>query len=228
MLQRWDDLAFLHQRIDPEEIQSTLPDGLKVDTYRDESGAESAYIGLVPFRMRGIRLPGRPAIPYLSAFPETNVRTYVVHPERGPGVWFYSLDAARRAACIYARRFFHLPYRWTRMSVEAEGLARRYQSVRLEPPKPCVLSLDVELEGKPAATEPGSLPFFFVERYQLFVEHRGRIFSGIVHHTPYEIQPAQVRSYESQELTVLGFHDAGKWDSILFSPGVDVEIFSLK
>ena len=83
MYQRWEKLLFLHWEMDPEVIQSTLPSGLYVDNYEGK-----AYVGIVPFYMRGIRPRGFPAIPYLSNFLECNVRTYV-HDENGvPGVWF--------------------------------------------------------------------------------------------------------------------------------------------
>ena len=50
MYQRWNDLLFLHWSYDPLAIQSTLPQGLKVDTFEG-----SAYIGIVPFFMRDVR-----------------------------------------------------------------------------------------------------------------------------------------------------------------------------
>lgn len=50
-----------------------------------------------------------PAVPGLSAFPELNVRTYVVRDGK-PGVWFFSLDAGNRLAVSIARTWFRLPY----------------------------------------------------------------------------------------------------------------------
>ncbi|HSL08159.1 MAG TPA: DUF2071 domain-containing protein [Pseudonocardiaceae bacterium] len=47
--------------------------GLDVHTY---DGV--AWVGLTPFLLCDFRPPGFPAIPGLSTFPETNVRTYVV------------------------------------------------------------------------------------------------------------------------------------------------------
>ena len=50
MYQSWQELLFLHWRFDPDVIQSTLPDGLTVDTFEGQ-----AYVGVVPFFMRNIR-----------------------------------------------------------------------------------------------------------------------------------------------------------------------------
>ena len=89
MKQGWWDLAYLHWRYDPDEVARLLPDGLEVDTF--DGGA---WVGLVPFSMRGIGVPRLPAVPWLGSFPEVNVRTYVIR-NGVPGVWFFSLEIGR-------------------------------------------------------------------------------------------------------------------------------------
>jgi hypothetical protein len=98
---QWRQLSFLHWEVPVAEVQATLPPGLHVDTFEGR-----AFVGLVPFTMQGIR-PTRllPPVPGLSAFHETNVRTYVLHEGGAPGVWFYSLDAASSVAA--ARALLH-------------------------------------------------------------------------------------------------------------------------
>ena len=49
---------------------------------------------------------GTPALPWLSAFPELNVRTYVSPRDGKRGVFFFSLDAARLPAVLAARAMF--------------------------------------------------------------------------------------------------------------------------
>ena len=90
MLQTWRRLTFLHWPYEPSEVARLLPPGLELDTF---DGA--AWVGLVPFEIHDLQ-----GIPH---FPETNVRTYVVGPDGGRGVWFFSLDAARLAAVVGAR-----------------------------------------------------------------------------------------------------------------------------
>src|SRR5262245_23161746 len=110
MAMRWHDLLFLHWPIAAAELRPRIPAPLAID---EHSG--SAWIGVVPFRMTNVRPRGVPGLPWLSAFPELNVRTYVTHGGK-PGVWFFSLDAAQRLAVIAARRRFHLPYFHARMT----------------------------------------------------------------------------------------------------------------
>ena len=50
-----------------------------------------------------------------------------------PGIWFFSLDAARLGAVVVARKTYHLPYFWSDMSVEHQGHRLRYRSHRRWP-----------------------------------------------------------------------------------------------
>ncbi|MGZ4809473.1 MAG: YqjF family protein, partial [Thermoanaerobaculia bacterium] len=112
MRQDWHHLLFLHWEIPPSELQKMLPPGLTLDTFDGK-----AYVGLIPFTMTGVRPILTPPLPGISSFHEVNVRTYVHHEGRDPGVWFFSLDAANRIAVAVARRAFHLPYfrAWIRL-----------------------------------------------------------------------------------------------------------------
>lgn len=48
---RWELLTYVHWAVPPAQVQALLPPGLTVDTFDG-----TAYVGLVPFRMGGIRL----------------------------------------------------------------------------------------------------------------------------------------------------------------------------
>ena len=87
---RWLDLMFMHWPVKPEVLRPMIPAALEIDTFDSE-----AWIGVVPFRMTGIRPRYVPSLPWVSAFVELNVRTYVKYKGRR-GVWFMSLDAAHR------------------------------------------------------------------------------------------------------------------------------------
>ena len=93
LLNRWEEVTFLHWRYEPEAVQRLLPPGLDVETCEG-----AAWVGLVLFRMR-VGVVGLPPVSWLLAFPETNVRTYVRTRDGATGVWFFSLDAARLAPC---------------------------------------------------------------------------------------------------------------------------------
>ncbi len=90
-----------------------------------------AWIGVVPFRMTGIRPRGLFAPPKLSETLELNVRTYVTVNGK-PGVYFFSLDAASQLAVRVARRFFHLPYFDAHMNCHELDGRFTYASLRVQ------------------------------------------------------------------------------------------------
>ncbi len=73
MAQSWHDLLFAHWPVPASSLRSQIPPQLGIDTFEG-----NAWLGVVPFRMSGVRLRAAPALPWLSSFPELNVRTYVV------------------------------------------------------------------------------------------------------------------------------------------------------
>ena len=76
---------------------------------------------------------------------------------------------------------------------------------------------------------PASLEFFLLERYLMFVEGRGDLLSGQVHHTPYPVHGAQVLELTDELLAAADVH-AGQIEPTLahYATGVDVEVFALK
>jgi len=224
MFQRWRDLLFLHWAVDPETIADTLPPGLSVDLHDGK-----AWIGLVPFFMRGVRPRRLPAVGSLSNFLEMNVRTYVHDDSGRPGVWFYSLDANQPIAVRLARGLFHLPYFHADMSAStADGLIDYHCARRGRSETP---SRFLYAGGDPLPRpEPGSLEFFLVERYFLFAwkERSKTLAAGQVHHEPYPVRSARCETFSTTALSQAGFPVGERPpDHALFSPGVEVDVFPL-
>ena len=122
--QSWIDLAFLHWRIDERELARLVPASVELETYDG-----SAWLGITPFLLSGLRLRGLPPLPRVSRFEELNVRTYVTRDGK-PGIWFFSLEAASRAAVEGAKRLYRLPYHRSRMQHERIGDVVHYESAR--------------------------------------------------------------------------------------------------
>jgi len=115
MGQTWYSLLFAHWAVTPEALRPLIPQPLELDL-RDGQ----AWLGVTPFVVGGLRLRGTPPLPWLSRFPELNVRTYVDYGSH-PGIYFFSLDAARLAAVAAARRAYRLPYFHAAMSARHQG-----------------------------------------------------------------------------------------------------------
>jgi uncharacterized protein YqjF (DUF2071 family) len=223
MYQSWRDLLFLHWRVDPGAVRRTLPEGLFVDTYDDD-----AYVGIVPFRVTGARLRGIPALPLVSDFLELNVRTYVYDRHGTPGVWFYSLDCNQPLAVWGARAAFGLNYRHAQLQFDRPRTRSiSYSSTLCDTGPGCSITCAVEEATHPAA--PGTLEFFLIERYALFVESAGKVYRGRVHHVPYPVQSAKLETSISDLLLDRGFVvNESTPDDVRAAAGVDVEIFGLQ
>lgn len=224
MRMSWRHLLFLHYTLDPEVVQKLLPPGLTVDTFPDQAGQERAWIGVVPFTMCNIRPLGLPVLPWLGAFHETNVRTYVHREGHKPGVWFFSLDAARWLACRVARLTFGLPYHHAAMDMKVGEAGVTYATRRRRQEAALRLAYSI---GEPLVSEVPSLEFWLAERYYLYSLHRGALMRGQVHHPPYPLRSATVSECAST-LAEGSALPSGPWVHTCYSPGVDVEVFALE
>jgi len=195
---RWHNLLFAHWRVDPALMASLLPAGLSLDTFDG-----SAWMGLVPFRITGLRTWWAPPVPGLSAFDEINVRTYVHHKGRDPGVWFFSLDANHALAVKLARWQWKLNYYRAQMRVQRTGATMRYQATRRNQPNATAMlsarigGLIGESEPKrplvPGRALPGTLEHFLAERYILYSQMGASPLSQArVHHLPYRLREAEL------------------------------------
>jgi uncharacterized protein len=219
MGQTWHDLLFAHWPVAPESIDRLLPPPLRAQT-RDGSG----WLGLTPFVVSGLRLRGTPPLPWLSRFAELNVRTYV-EVDGKPGIYFFSLDAARRAAVFAARRSYRLPYFHARMRVRRTGTTVAYASSRQDSSGPAA-----GFEGEYAPAGPrtdDALGRWLAERYCLYVvDERGTVLRGDIHHPPWPLQPAAGRLDAQRMATPLGIHLEGE-PVLHYSARQDVLLWSL-
>lgn len=217
--QRWRSVSLLHWPVPAAVIRPLVPPQLELDTFDG-----TCFVGLVPFTMSGVRPWWAPPVPGLSAFHETNVRTYVHLGGRDPGVWFFSLEAANRMAVWIARTFWGLPYHHARMSLAA-GKHLVYTSTRRSDGARCRVA--VKPTGTPAPAAPDSLEHFLAERYILYATMADRLYAGRVNHRPYPLQPAEILACDETLLAAAGVPRAGA-PLGHYASGVDVEVFPLR
>lgn len=222
MLQRWDALTYVHWRYPVADVQRLLPPGLTVDTFQGE-----AWVGLVPFVMRGVRIPGLPAVPWVTTFPETNIRTYVRGPDGGSGVWFASLDIPRGLAVAVARTAYRLPYMWSAMSVQRSGDRIRYRSRRRWPRSATGRAASDVTVAIGAALSPGEvtpLDAFLTARWGLYTAWGGRLTFAPVQHEAWPLHTATLTGLDQHLTAAAGLPAPRGAPLVRYSPGVDVRI----
>jgi uncharacterized protein len=177
MGQTWRDLLFAHWPVEQRLLRPHVPRELELE----EHGG-TAWIGITPFRVEGLRMRGLPPVPMLSRFRELNCRTYVRSGDR-PGIWFFSLDASSRLAVHGARRTYRLPYHHARIDLNGRFVARRTGD------HPVTFEAKYQPVGKRFTAEPGTLEHFLTERYCLYADEGRR--RADIHHPPWPLQPAE-------------------------------------
>lgn len=216
MVQVWRDLLFTHWKLPLATIRPLVPDQLELDSFDGD-----AWISITPFHM-SLRMRGLPPLPGMFDFPELNCRTYV-SVEGKPGIYFFSLDTANRAAVWGARRFYHLPYFHAQMRVEKRGDSISYSATRGE----AVWRGAYAPTSRAQRAQPGSLDHFLAERYCLYTVWKGRTYRGEIHHVPWPLQVASARIEENTVARAAGIQLPAAPAAVAFSRELKVLIWSL-
>ena len=224
MLQGWYDLTSIHWSYDAAVVQRLLPDGFAVDTFDGR-----AWVGLIPFDMRRIRLPFGPgggvSVGRWSSFPETNIRTYIIDRSGRRGVWFCSLDITRLVPTLVARVAYGLPYCWARMDIShPEANVVQYRSVRRWPRDSSGAHTTVTTRIGAAINEPSELQLFLSARWALGSTFLGRCLWARVDHPEWQLHEAAVEQLDESLLSAAGLPAPEGDPVVLWSSGVEVRI----
>jgi uncharacterized protein YqjF (DUF2071 family) len=220
MGQSWLDLLFAHWPVPEKTLRAVVPDAIPIDTYDG-----FAWIGVTPFEIVGAHPRCVPPLPWLSRFPELNVRTYTTFGGR-PGIWFFSLDAARAPAAAAARLMYQLPYRHARMAITRSRDRVLYRSRARS--APAVLRAAYEPAGPATSPAPGTLEHFLTERYCLYtIDRHGRLRRADIHHAPWPLQPARAELAENTMTEALGIRLPDQEPLLHYAARQDVLIWPL-
>lgn len=219
MEHRWLNLTFLHWSYPVDSVQALLPPGLQVESFDGR-----AWVGLVPFEME-VTLPRRGNVPWLSRFPETNVRTYMRAADGSTGVWFLSLDAARLAAVVTARTTYRLPYFWSAMSVRTSPSHIDYETSRRWPgPRGAKSSVGIDIGAALGVDELDGFDHWLTARFRLYSARRRGVRTARAFHEPWPLHRATVTRLDDELVAATGLPQPTADPVAHWSPGVDVRV----
>jgi hypothetical protein len=220
--QSWLDLLFAHWPIPAAAVRGLVPPGLAIDEFRG-----TTWVGVVPFRMAGVTRRPLPGMPWISAFPELNLRLYVERDDR-PGVWFLSLDAGNPLAVWAARRWFFLPYYHAQMAVSERAGRITYRSER-RGPLPVRFAGDYGPVSPIFEAQPGTLEHWLTERYCLYAQAPdGTLYRGEIHHAPWPLQQAEASLAINELASPHGLTLDGPPPLVHFARRLDVVVWPLE
>jgi uncharacterized protein YqjF (DUF2071 family) len=172
--------------------------------------------------MEGVMRRPWPDVPWVSAFPELNVRIYVERDGK-PGVWFLSLDATNPLAVWAARRYFHLPYFRAAMSVTPRSDRIQYKLRR----NGAEFTASYRPVSYACKAGPGTLEHWLTERYCLYARAPdGSLWRNEVHHLPWPLQAAEADIGSNTMFEFHGLKVEGPPPLLHFSKRLDVVMWN--
>jgi uncharacterized protein YqjF (DUF2071 family) len=222
MAQRWSDLLFAHWPVDAAALRPLVPSALPLDTFDGR-----AWISIASFHLGGLRPRWLPPMPWLSEFPELNVRTYTSLGGK-PGVYFFSLDAGSAFAVAGARATYFLPYFRASMNIRrgADGWVY-YDSRRTDPRgQHAAFHARYRPTGAVSYATPGSLDYWLTERYALYAVNRSaRVFRADIHHPQWPLQPVEAIIEHNSMAAAAGISIPNDPPRLAFASRIDVVVW---
>jgi uncharacterized protein YqjF (DUF2071 family) len=187
----WDRALFIHYEVDPEVLQRDVP-------FRLDLREGRAYVSLVAFTIRGLRLRFGGALGALLCKPIANheflnVRTYVRH--RGEsGIFFLAEWLSNPLSVRLGPGTFGLPYRYGKIDYQHHHETGKLRGSVVAPASDGTLAYeaDVKLDSTFRICASGSLDEFLLERYTAFTAHRSKRRFFRIWHEPWPQVPASV------------------------------------
>lgn len=226
MRQRWHNLLFAHWPVDPHLLRQTVPAELDLDTFAGE-----VWLGLVVFRLSGIKLRGLPEVKAVASFPEVNVRTYVTYQGQ-PGVYFVSLDADNPLAVAIARPWYGLNYYNAEIHYGKDANGFHFKSRRIERGLP-EARLDVTyapMGEEPSTPKAGSIQLqkWLTERYCYYSVSQGRVRRCDIEHPPWGLQSARASFRENSMALAYGLRVDGADALLHYSHFMEAHVWPLR
>ncbi len=200
--QEWNNLVFMHGRVNVEWLKNLVPLGLEIDTFDGE-----AWVSVVPFQMQKIRPRFLPHFNPLSDFNEINIRTYVKAGGK-PGVYFLSIEGSKKLSCAIAKAISGLPYHYEKITRDAHALTTQY------------LRFNYEVGNR--TLQKTALELWLTERYCLYNNSGAQLSRYEIHHLPWLLNEVTLTDLKLSYPLLADVASGFKAELFHYSPGVQV------
>lgn len=223
-LQTWQHLTFLHWAYDVAAVQTLVPPPLRV---QERDGV--TWVGITPFRMARVRVPGLPPPPGWGAFPELNVRAYVRHDDGRDGIWFLTMLVPRRSFLL-ALRTIGLPYLLSdsEVHVAADRWDYRFGAPGRGREDPDWFSAQVTVGGPLAEQDRTDLVDSLTGRWTAFHRRAGVLWRTPVVHEPWPLHEATATGRLTAPLRLSGLPEPDGPPMVHAAPAVHTRLGSLR
>jgi uncharacterized protein len=172
--QEWHDTLFFHWKVAPSLLEKHIPAGVELDTLNG-----MAWVTLVAFKVKKMRLRNMPPLPYVDNFHEINVRTYVTR-DGIPGIFMFSIETDKFIQVLLSRLLIGMPYKkadikrspselTSHNNRNGQGLSLRYSRL--------ISGIDKKIED-----------VWLTERHCLYEDTAGTLYRFDIHHKEWKLQ----------------------------------------
>ncbi|WP_426485251.1 YqjF family protein [Flavobacterium sp. 2] len=205
--QEWHKTLFFHWELPAYFLQDYIPKGIELDTFHN-----MAWVSLVIFEVKNMRLRNLPPFPFISHFPEINLRTYVIKDGK-PGIYMFSIETNKLIEVLFTRMFIGLPYQKSKIKRSPNRLRSQNKTLKQH--------LDVNIGKIKPLAEKTPLDFWLTERHSLYENCDEEICRSDIHHKEWVLKELDVTINDIN-------YNAGKYsvntfpDKIQYSEKIDV------
>jgi uncharacterized protein YqjF (DUF2071 family) len=208
--QQWQHTIFFHWEVTAYFLEEHIPPEIELDTFNN-----MAWVSLVAFEVKNMRLRNTPPMPYVSNFYEINLRTYVVKDGK-PGIYIFSIETDKLIEVFLTRTFIGLPYNKSRIKRTPKRIISENKALNQR--------LDVTIGKTRPIAEKTSLDFWLTERHCLYDTCADKICRFDIHHKQWELKDLNVSINDIS-------YNAGKFslsilpDKIQYSENLEVVLW---
>lgn len=180
--QEWEDTIFLHYKVPQQLLSGLVPKELSLDNFEGE-----AWVSIVAFTVKNMRLKYLPPLPYLSEFNEINLRTYVVN-NGIPGIYFLTIETEKISSVLLANTLIGLDYKKARVK---RSINRYMVSESAEENQ-----LSIKYLSLPELHDKTELDKWLTERYCAYELINGQMYKFNIHHKPWPLKDIKLRKLD--------------------------------